>query len=67
MYKRQSQDCAKAMHREDLTYNTTCINLDSDVLGAGSNACGPTPSQEYRVGSLTGKAISFVIKPVDGE
>lgn len=61
------QDCAKAMHREDLTYNTTCINLDSDVLGAGSNSCGPTPSPEYHVGSLTGKAISFVIKPVDGE
>lgn len=61
------QDCAKAMHREDLTYNTTCINIDSDILGAGSNSCGPVPSKEYRIGSLSGKSVSFVIKPVDGE
>lgn len=58
------QDCAKAMHRDDLTENTTCINLDADVLGAGSNACGPRPSKEYRVGSLKGKRFSFVIKPI---
>lgn len=56
--------CAKAMHREDITRNTTCVNIDADIMGAGSNACGPTPSKQYRLGRLTGKTLSFVIRPV---
>jgi beta-galactosidase len=58
------QTCAKARHREDLPNSTTCINIDSEVLGAGSNSCGPIPSKEYRLGSLKGKELTFVIKPI---
>ncbi|MDE6767095.1 MAG: hypothetical protein K2J35_02735, partial [Eubacterium sp.] len=59
-----AQSCAKAMHREDLKATTTCINIDSEMLGAGSNACGPVPAKEYQLGSLKGKTLSVVIKPV---
>ncbi|MCH5320343.1 MAG: hypothetical protein J1E36_01170 [Eubacterium sp.] len=58
------QDCAKAKHREDLTDNTTCINLDAEVMGAGSNSCGPPPTKKYRLGSLAGKKFTFVVKPI---
>ncbi|MGN0521582.1 MAG: glycoside hydrolase family 2 TIM barrel-domain containing protein [Eubacterium sp.] len=59
------QQCAKAMHREDLrNVKTTCINLDCAIMGAGSNACGPPPTGEYRLKSLKGKKFSFTIKPI---
>lgn len=57
-------ECAKAMHREELPHNTTCINIDGEIMGAGSNSCGPIPSKEYRLGNLKGKKLSFVIKPL---
>ena len=56
--------CAKAMHRDDLTKDTTCVNIDSDVLGAGSNSCGPLTSKPYRLGSLKYKELVFAIKPL---
>lgn len=60
-----SNQWAKAMHREDLVdLPTTCVNIDSSVLGAGSNACGPLPDKKDRVGSLSGKKLSFVVKPI---
>ncbi|MCM1115705.1 MAG: hypothetical protein NC397_09435 [Clostridium sp.] len=59
-----SQQCAKAMHRENLTANTTCVTLDGEVMGAGSNSCGPTPSKNFRLGSLSGKKFSFAVKPI---
>ena len=59
-----ANQCAKARHREDLPHNTTCINIDSEIMGAGSNSCGPQPSKEYRLGRLKGKEFSFVIKPL---
>ena len=53
------------MHREELIdMPTTCINLDAVVLGAGSNACGPLPNKNDRVGSLNGKKLSFTIQPI---
>ncbi|MGN1203080.1 MAG: glycoside hydrolase family 2 TIM barrel-domain containing protein [Eubacterium sp.] len=58
------QQCAKARHREDLTDNTTCVNLDAEIMGAGSNSCGPPPSKKHRLGSLKGKRFEFVIKPI---
>ncbi len=59
------QQCAKASHREDLPdAATTCVNLDCEIMGAGSNSCGPLPSRKYRLGSLRGKKISFAIKPI---
>ncbi len=58
------QECAKARHREDLTKNTTCINIDAQMLGAGSNACGPLPSSQYRLGTLKGKNLSVLLKPI---
>lgn len=58
--------CAKAKHREDLTDHTTCINLDAEVMGAGSNACGPQPDKSYCLGKLKGKSFSFVMIPVLG-
>lgn len=59
-----SQQCAKAAHREELEFTTCCINIDAEVMGAGSNSCGPIPSKEYRLGNLRGKKLSFVIKPI---
>jgi len=60
-----SNQWAKAMHREELVdMPTTCINLDAVVLGAGSNACGPLPNKNDRVGSLNGKKLSFTIQPI---
>lgn len=60
-----SNQWAKAMHRDDLVdLPTTCVNIDASVLGAGSNACGPLPDKKDRVGSLSGKKLSFVVKPI---
>lgn len=60
-----SNQWAKAMHRDVLVdLPTTCVNIDSSVLGAGSNACGPLPNKKDRVGSLSGKKLSFVVKPI---
>lgn len=60
-----SNQWAKAMHRDELVdLPTTCVNIDSSVLGAGSNACGPLPDKKDRVGSLSGKKLSFVVKPI---
>lgn len=59
-----SCQCAKAMHREDLKGYTTCINLDAEIMGAGSNSCGPPPSKPYRLGNLKGKRLTFSIKPI---
>lgn len=60
-----SNQWAKAMHRDDLVdLLTICVNIDTSVLGAGSNACGPLPDKKDRVGSLSGKKLSFVVKPI---
>lgn len=60
-----SNQWAKAMHREVLVdLPTICVNIDTSVLGAGSNACGPLPDKKDRVGSLSGKKLSFVVKPI---
>lgn len=59
------QQCAKAMHKEDLKdMATTCVNLDCEMMGAGSNACGPLPSLPYLIKKIKGKSLSFVIKPL---
>lgn len=60
-----SNQCAKATHREELDNKTTCINIDGEVMGAGSNSCGPLPSKEYQLGSLVGKRLSYLIKPIN--
>lgn len=62
-----SQQCAKATHRDELEKTTCCIHIDYDDLGAGSNACGPVPSNPHRLGKLKGKTLSFVIKPLGEE
>lgn len=60
-----SGQCAKAMHQEDLKIlDTTCVHIDSYVLGAGSNSCGPPPSDEYRLNTLKGQKLSFLITPI---
>ncbi len=58
------QECAKAKHREDLPNRTSCINLDADIMGAGSNSCGPPPAKQYRLGTLKGRKFEFIIKPL---
>lgn len=60
-----SQQCAKAMHREDLhDCNTTVVHLDAYMLGCGSNACGPLPSKPYRKNRVKGCEQSIIIKPL---
>lgn len=57
--------CAKATHKEDLIdTDTTCVNIDAAILGAGSNSCGPVPSKQYQTGILKGKKFSFTVKPI---
>lgn len=59
------QQCANALHREDLLeQQTTCLNIDEAILGAGSNSCGPPPAKEFMITSLKGRKIKFVIKPI---
>lgn len=59
-----SQQCAKAEHMEDLQEcNTTFLHFDSYHLGAGSNACGPTPTKEHKKSSLAGEKITLIVTP----
>ena len=57
--------CAKASHRDELVKSTTCINIDGYIMGAGSNSCGPLPSKQYRLDSLKGRKLSYLIKPIN--
>lgn len=60
-----SSICAKAPHSEELhDCNTTCVHIDGFMMGAGSNSCGPIPSKESRIGTLSGKEFEFSIEPV---
>ena len=61
-----SQQCAKAAHQEDLKLcDTTFIHLDYYQLGAGSGACGPFPTKEYRLNTLKGKEFSIFVEPIE--
>ncbi len=63
-----SQQCAKAAHQEDLKIcDTTCLHIDSYMLGAGSNACGPFPTKEHKVNSLKGQKLSILVVPMKDE
>ncbi|WP_178667496.1 glycoside hydrolase family 2 TIM barrel-domain containing protein [uncultured Eubacterium sp.] len=60
------QQCAKANHIEELQdCNTTFLSFDSYHLGAGSNACGPVPSKEYKCNSLKGQNVSILVTPIE--
>ena len=60
------QQCAKANHIEELQdCNTTFLGFDSYHLGAGSNACGPVPSKEYKCNSLKGQNVSILVTPIE--
>ncbi len=60
-----SQQCAKAMHQEDLQLcNTTMLHFDSYHLGAGSNACGPFPQSKHKKNSLKGEVQRILITPI---
>ena len=60
-----SQQCAKAAHQEDLKLcDTTCVHLDYYQLGAGSGACGPMPTKEYRLNSLKGIEFSVFVETI---
>ncbi|MBE6741482.1 MAG: hypothetical protein E7570_04175 [Ruminococcaceae bacterium] len=61
-----SQQCAKAAHQEDLKLcDTTFIHLDYYQLGAGSGACGPFPTKEYRLNTLKGIEFSIYAEPIE--
>lgn len=63
-----SQQCAKAMHQEDLKIcDTTMVHLDGYMLGAGSNACGPVPTGEHRLNNLNNQFISVLVQPIISE
>jgi beta-galactosidase len=60
-----SQQCAKAAHQENLKLcDTTVIHIDGYQLGAGSNACGPIPTKDFRLNKLNGVAVMFDIEPI---
>lgn len=57
--------CAKAAHAEDLMeYNTTSVQIDGYMLGAGSNACGPVPLGEHNKMNVLSYENSFSVTPV---
>lgn len=60
-----SEQLAKATHREDLLdYNTTNVQIDGYMLGAGSNACGPIPTKAHRKVFVSKYSASFVVTPL---
>lgn len=60
-----SYQCAKSMHPEELdSFNSTVIHIDSYMLGAGSNACGPKPDRKYVKNFLGGEELEFIIRPL---
>ena len=60
-----SQQCAKAMHREELKPDDfTYLHFDAYHLGAGSGACGPVPTGEYKKNSLKNLELSLTVKPI---
>jgi len=61
-----SQQCAKAAHQEDLKLcDTTFIHLDYYQLGAGSAACGPPPTKDFRLNSLKNCEFSVYAEPIE--
>ena len=61
-----SQQCAKAAHQEDIKLcDTTALHLDYYQLGAGSGACGPFPTKEYRLNTLKGIEFSIYAEPIE--
>lgn len=60
-----SYQCAKSMHRDDLDeFNTNVIHIDSYMMGAGSNSCGPRPDAKYIKNKLKNEELEFIIKSV---
>ena len=60
-----SQQCANAMHQEELSLEDfTYLHFDSYQLGAGSAACGPPPTKKYRRNSVKGCKLSITVKPI---
>lgn len=61
-----SQQCAKAMHQEDLKLcDTTLLHIDSYMLGAASGACGPVPSKQYAINNPKGQTLSILVQPIE--
>ena len=57
-----SQQCAAAKHRNELEDSGfTYLHFDSYQLGAGSAACGPPPTKEYRKNRLGKESITIII------
>lgn len=60
-----AQQCAKATHKEDLLeYDTTNVQIDGFMMGAGSNSCGPIPTPKHRKLFVLSYRNSFVVKPI---
>lgn len=60
-----AEQSEKATHREDLPeFETTNVQVDGFMLGAGSNACGPMPDKEHRKLMVCSYSDSFVVTPL---
>ncbi len=60
-----SQQCAEAMHQEELKLGDfTYLHIDSYQLGAGSGACGPVPTKEYRKNNLKDCGLSVRVSAI---
>lgn len=60
-----AEQSAKATHKEDLLdYNTTNVQVDGYMLGAGSNACGPLPTKGHKKFFVGSYSNSFVVTPI---
>ena len=60
-----AEQISKATHKEDLLkYDTTNVQIDGYMLGAGSNACGPIPTKAHRKVMVRSYSHSFVVTPL---
>ena len=57
-----AEQISKATHKEDLLkYDTTNVQIDGYMLGAGSNACGPIPTKAHRKVMVRSYSLRFFV------
>lgn len=56
----------KAKHQEEIgVANTTCVQIDGFMRGAGSQSCGPQPEAFARPNLKKPLVYDFIIRPCD--
>lgn len=54
-----------AKHQEDIKFqNTTLVNIDGFLRGAGTGSCGPDVQDQYLIDARRGLEFTFTISPI---